>query len=169
MIQIVGALLVICGCAGVGYALSYHLRREEKSLEELQQCLDWMICEMNYQMPPLSHLFRGAAGTCKGVLSQFMECFAQELEHHTFPNVNECMERTLSTMTNIPEKTVANLKTLGTSLGQFDLDGQLDRLQACSALCKQDLARMKLDQDVRIRNNQTLSICAGVVLVIILL
>lgn len=166
-IKILGAFLIIAGSAGVGYALSRNCRREEQALGELVRCLEWMICEMNYRMPPLASLFRGAADVCKGAVSQTMGQFAYELERQLTPNVDACMYAAIAAVPNLPEKTAEHLRSLGTSLGQFDLEGQIDRLQAASVLCKQDLQRMSNGRETRLRNYQTLGICAGVALVII--
>ena len=167
--KIIGAFLIISGCAGVGFALSQNFRREEQALEALNQCLEWMICEMNYRMPPLASLFYGAANVCKGAVSQTMERFAQELEHQLTPDIGLCMQAAISAVPNLPEKAAEHFLSLGTSLGQFDLEGQIDRLEAASAKCKQAMQRMNKGRDVRIRNYQTLGICAGVALVIIFL
>lgn len=166
-IRILGAFLIIVGCTGVGYALSRNYRREEQAMEELVQCLEWMICEMGYRMPPLASLFRGAANVCKGVVSETMEQLAYELEQQLTPNVGACMYAAIAAVPNLPEKPANHLRSLGTSLGQFDLEGQINRLEAAAALCKQDLQRMSSGREARLRNYQTLGICAGVALVII--
>lgn len=166
-IRILGAFLIMSGCTGVGYAMSRSFRREEQEMEDLVKCLEWMICEMNYRMPPLASLFRAAADMCNGTVSQTMERFAQELEQQLTPNAGICMQVAIAAVPNLPEKVAGHLRSLGTSLGQFDVEGQLDRLEAASVLCKQDLRHMSSGRDTRIRNYQTLGICAGVVLVII--
>lgn len=166
-IRILGALLILGGCTGVGFALSRNYRREEQAMEELLQCLEWMICEMSYRMPPLALLFRGASGMCKGKVSQVMERFAYELEQQITPNVCVCMNAAIATVPNLPEKPAEHLRMLGTSLGQFDLQGQIERLESASTLCKQDLQRISNGREERIRNYQTFGICAGVILVII--
>ena len=168
-IKILGAILIIAGCAGVGYSLARNYRREEQAMGELVQCLDWMICEMNYRMPPLAALFRGASDVSKGPISQALGKMAFELEQQLTPNVEACMHAAIAAVPNLPEKPADHLRSLGTSLGQFDLEGQIDRLQAASVLCKQDLQSMGSGRETRLRNYQTLGICAGVALVIILL
>lgn len=168
-IRILGAILIISGCTGVGYALSRNYRREERAMEDLVQCLEWMMCEMNYRMPPLAALFRGAAEVCKGTVSQTMGQMAYELEQQLTPNIGACMHAAIAAVPNLPEKPGDHLRALGTSLGHFDLEGQIDRLQAASILCKQELKRMSNERETRLRNYQTLGICAGVALVIILL
>lgn len=166
-IRVLGAFLIIAGCAGVGCALARNYRREEQAMGELVQCLEWMICEMNYRMPPLASLFRGAADVCKGAVSQTMRQLANELDQQLTPNVDACMYAAITAVPNLPERPAAHLRALGTSLGHFGLEGQINRLQAASVLCKQDLQRMSSGRETRLRNYQTLGICAGVALVII--
>lgn len=166
-IRILGALLIVSGCTGVGYAMSYCFRREEQAMEDLVKCLEWMVCEMNYRMPPLAALFLDAANMSKGTLSQTMERFAVELQQQVSPNPAICMYTAIAAVPTLPERVSAHLQTLATNLGYFDLEGQLDRLEAAVSMCRQDLHRMSSGKEIRMRNYQTLGLCAGVALVII--
>ena len=165
--KILGAFMTIAGCTAVGYALSQNLRREERAMGELVECLEWMICEMNYRMPALSSLFQGAANVCKGAVSKTLKRFAYELDQQANPCASVCMYAAVSAVSDLPERTAHHLCSLGTSLGQFDLDGQINRFEAASVLCRNELQKISSDRETRTRNYQTLSICAGVALVII--
>jgi hypothetical protein len=59
------------------------------------------------------------------------------------------------------------LQELGTSLGRFDLFGQLEALEAEEKSCKANLETIINGQDVRLRTCRTLGICCGAALVIL--
>jgi hypothetical protein len=79
------------------------------------------------------------------------------------------MESVLAQKGNLPPLTTVCLQRLGTSLGHFDLEGQLQGIEQVRQLCKGHLENLERSQDTRIRNYQTLSICAGAALAIILI
>jgi hypothetical protein len=57
---------------------------------------------------------------------------------------------------------------LGETLGRFDLQGQLRGLEAVKKNAEFELEQLRSNQDVRLRNYRTFSICAGAALVILL-
>lgn len=167
--KIIGALLIIFGCGGVGFSMCREHRQLERSLENLAGSLDLMVWELNYRMPPLGELCRTAANAGKGSVSIVLAKLADELEAQVMPDATACMMAALAAVPGIPTQTAEHFKTLGTSLGRFDLQGQIAGLEATAALCRRDLERLSRNRELRLRNYQTLGICAGVALVIILL
>lgn len=168
-LKILGAVLIITGCGGVGFAICMSYRREEQALEQLSQSIEWMIWELNYRMPPLAVLCRGAADAGQGAISQVLEQLALELDQQVTPDARTCMNVAIATVANLPEKAEKLLRILGTSLGRFDLQGQISGLEAVGELCKHDLQNMGNGRDMRMRNYQTLGLCAGAALVILFL
>ena len=60
------------------------------------------------------------------------------------------------------------LRLLGQTLGRFDLPGQLKGIKAVQESCRRELARLERNRDARLRSYQTLGLCAGAALVILL-
>lgn len=169
MMKIFGALLIVGGCTGVGFAVSGNYRRQERAMEELLRCFQWMSCELSYRTPPLAVLCRGASDSCQGAVSKVMFQFAYELDRQLTPDVSTCLQAALAAVPGLPETVEKHFMNLGTSLGRFDLQGQLAGLDAAMDRCKQDLDRLSGDREVRTRNYQTLGLCAGAALVIMFL
>ena len=61
------------------------------------------------------------------------------------------------------------LLELGRSLGNFDLNGQLRGIEAVRRQALEALQNSVKDRDQRIRSYQTLGLCAGAALAILLL
>ena len=61
------------------------------------------------------------------------------------------------------------LKALGRTLGRFDLDGQVQGIEAVRNEILTALEKLVKDQDARLRSYQTLGLCAGAALAILLL
>ena len=163
----IGALLVIAGCGGVGFTMAAAYKREEWTLRSLISALDFMACELQFRLTPLPALCRQAGKECKGVIGKVLTTLAWELESQISPDADSCMYAALARTENIPPETEKALRLLGTSLGRFDLEGQLKGLEQVRSHCRRELDRLSQDRDQRIRGYQTLGLCAGAALAIL--
>ena len=166
-IKMIGALLIIAGCGGIGFALCLNHKRQEEALTQLIHSLQWMRCELNYRMTPLPELCRGAAGAAKGIIGQFFETFALELEQQFTPDAITCMQAAIRSLPELPEVVSERLMTLGTSLGQFDLQGQLLAIESAQLQCQKDLTAFNQDKEIKLRNYRVIGLCAGIAMVLL--
>ncbi len=166
-IKIIGAILVIGGCGSFGFILAAAHKRQVRFLSALLSAIAFMECEIQYKLTPLPDLCRLTADVCSGILKKLFLSFAKELDSQISPDVAKCMHAAIAQHPEIPETTKSVLRLLSTAIGQFNLEGQLKGLAAVEAQCKNDLQKLTNNQDVRIRNYQTLGLCAGAAVVIL--
>ena len=166
-IKWMGALLIMSGCASVGFAMAGTYRREERMLRQLTAALDYMACELQYRMTPLPELCSQAAGEYSGSVGQVLGRLSWELSRRSSPDVEGCMKTALAEVGSIPGKTREAFRILGASLGRFDLDGQLKGLENVRSCCRRELDRLSCDREERLRSYQTLGICTGAALAIL--
>ncbi len=167
--KILGAVLIIAGCFGVSLGMCRSIRREQRALEELLSALEWMVWELNDQMPPLAQLCRGASEQCGGPVARVLDHLALELEGQVVPDAAACMAAAISSVSSLPPLTAQQLLLLGKNLGRFDLQGQLAGLESAASRCHLCLDNLRADSSTKLRSYQTLGICAGVALVILFL
>lgn len=165
----IGAILIVIGSGGFGFSMASEHRSQEKSLRKLISVLDFMACELQFRMTPLPDLCTAAAGEVNGNLGRLLETLALELENTQTDNVAGAMDMALSSVRELPSKTRDNLQLLGRSMGRFDLTGQLSALESVRAACRRDLEGFSANRDLRLRNYQTLGLCAGAALAILLI
>lgn len=165
----IGAVLIVAGCGSFGFSMCAEHRREEKSLRKLIAQLDYMACELQYHMTPIPELCAAAAQQVTGPLRQVFSSLSGILEASVTADVSGAMEEALRSAGELPGKTRDNLLTLGRSMGRFDLTGQLNALESVRSGCRRDLEGFTANRDVRLRNYQTLGLCAGAALAIILI
>lgn len=164
----IGAILIVTGCAGFGLSLSAAHRREENCLRSLMAALDYMVCELHFRAPALPELCRGAAKISGRGVGQVFSALAAELETSSAADVGHCMNIALENG-DLPPKARDQLQILGTSLGRFDMEGQMKSLESVRASCRRTLDSLTADRDSRLRNYQTLSLCTGAALAILLI
>lgn len=169
MMKWLGALLIIGGGGMFGFSLAAAHKREEKALLSLISALDYMQCELQYRQAPLPELCRLAGSQNKNHIGQVLLMLARELECQISPDVECCMEAALQSDFNLPSRSRIAFETLGQSLGRFDLDGQVQGLESVRAFCRAELEKLGKDRDVRLRSYQTLGLCAGAALAILMI
>lgn len=164
----IGAVLIVAASACFGFSLSGTHRREEQSLRILIGALDYMSSELHFRAPSLPELCRGAAGAGgKGIDRVFLR-LTQLLEESNASDVSLCMESALQEV-DLPLASRENLHLLGKSLGHFDLEGQLKGLDSVRTAARRDLDKLTQNREQRLRNYQTLSVCGGAALAILLI
>ena len=167
MLKWIGAVLIIFGCGGFGFSLAAAHRREEKSLQQMISGLDFMQCELQYHLTPLPELCRQTARQLSGSVQALFLNLANELDNQICPDAAHCMAAALYQTENLSAHCREAARNLGKTMGQFDLEGQLTGLEAVRGQCRVRLAELTNGREVRLRNYQTLGLCAGAALVIL--
>lgn len=168
MVKILGACCIFVGCGSFGFAMASASRREETELRRLIAALEFMSCELSYRMTPLSTLCRLAARDSGGTVRWFLNELSQALERQTEPDVQTCIRELL---VMLPPSKYLNrqLRELGTTLGRFDLPGQLRGLENAIRSTEEALRAMRDGAADRRRSYQTLGLCAGAAMAILFL
>lgn len=165
--KIIGACLILAGCGGFGFAMTASYKREEAALRQLVAALDYMQCELQYRLTPLPDLCRQAGNLGKNTVCKFFMLLSGELEQQITPDVSTCIQLALDGAGFLPEKTCKALKMLGTTLGRFDVEGQVLGLESVRSFCRSELNQLAHNRDTRLRSYQTLGLCAGAALAIL--
>lgn len=168
IIKWIGVMLIISGSGAIGLFMASKHQKEINNMRLMIRSLNHMSCELQYRLTPLPDLCRSAANEITGPIKSVLLDLATELDHQIFPDVSACMESVLYDKSYLPELTLQCLRQLGASLGKFDLEGQLLGIDAVRTVCKGHMDMLEKNKEIRIRNYQTLSLCAGAALAIIL-
>ena len=166
--KILGIIFIVTGCGGFGFLIAGAHRNSSKQLQQLIRILNTMECELRYRMTPLPELCRISAEICAGKLQVVFLRLAERLDHNSAVNVSQCMLQIISQMSAMPKQVEQVLGMLGDCLGRFDLEGQLKGILYVRSTCEDLLRNSMLNQDIRIHSYQTLAICAGAALAILL-
>ena len=169
IIKLFGVILTVLGCGSVGVQIAANYRSEEKALQNLQKILDFMDCELQYRLTPLPQLCRQAGNIYKQTPGRVFSELAAEMESQISPDLACCMSAVLQKNRDVPPLTRNILSNLGVLIGKFDLNGQLQGLNSARADCKRHLDALRNNRDSRLRSYQTLGLCAGAALAILLI
>lgn len=169
MLKIFGVVMTVLGCGCVGFQIAANYKREERALQQLSRILEYMECELQYRLTSLPELCRQVSRTYKQIPGSVFRDLAAEMEAQISPDVSCCMNAVLRKYKNLPPITRNVLETLGMSIGRFDVCGQLKGFSSANALCKRNMLTLSEGRDTRLRSYQTLGLCAGAALAILLI
>ncbi len=164
-----GAILIVTGCGGYGFSMAAAQRREERELRDLISALEIMQWDLKYRLTPLPELSRLAAKGAGGRVAGVLHRFSRELDGNSMPEADRCMCTALRAESMLSGAVSEALRKLGTVLGRFDLEGQLSGIESVCELCRGKLQALTENQDNRLRSYQTLGLCAGAALAIVLI
>ena len=168
MLRLIGAGLIIASCGAFGFGMAAQYRREISVLRQFMSSLEFMQQEMAYHLSPLPELCRMAAGETKGILRVVFMNLYRELKWQQLPDAGSCMYAAIQRSGEMPARVRRLLVQLGQTLGRFDLSGQLQGIRAVQKRCEETLEMIRKNRDERLRSYQTLGVCAGAALAIIL-
>lgn len=168
-LKILGIIMVVAACGSVGFRIAAGHRAEENSLRSLIGILDYMECELRFYLTPLPRLCRTVATQFPCVPGKFFATLASEIDAQTSPDVELCVTNALRKYNDLPSITKKSIEIFGKTAGRFDLEGQLKGLDAVRNECKRNLDILGNNREMRLRSYQTLGLCAGAALAILLI
>lgn len=169
ILKYIGAVLIFASCGTVGFITAANCRKEERNLSELLRILDNMQCELEYRLTPLPQICCRIAEDATGCLKDVFAALSRELEDQIAPDAATCMKAAVASVRDIPISVKNALLELGSSLGKYDLDGQISEIYAIKQRCSALLEHIQTNQDVRLRSYKTLGLCIGAGLAILFL
>lgn len=166
-LQWIGAVFIIGSCGGCGFSMASYYRREEQLLTGLKKTIQTVQWELQYRLTPLPDLIRLCSGNSGLQTKKILIRFSDNLDNHSFPDVNSCMHDALYDAENLPDSVIGILNMLGESLGRFDLSGQLNGLKSLESECDRKLFILREGNISRLRSYRVLGICAGIALAVL--
>ena len=167
ILKLMGTVFVVAGCGGIGFWIAVNYRREEANLWQLIGILDYMECELQYRMTPMTALCQQISKVFSGAVGNIFSELGNEMEAQVFPDLAACMSAVVANSRKLTRLTQEELLLLGRSAGRFDLEGQLKGIDAVRQDCKRQMESLSNNRDSRLRSYQTLGLCAGAALAIL--
>ena len=164
-----GALLIFAGCSGVGIYMAIQYCKEVRELKQLIGALDFMSSELQYRLTPLPDLCHSVSKECAGKLRTFFATLSEELDKQIKPEIKSCVRSAIQKADQFSVNMKDLLLQLGSSLGRFDLSGQIQAIDSVRQESRKLLQQMEEGKLTRVRSYQTLGICAGAAIVVILI
>ena len=167
-IKWIGAIFIVLGCGGFGFSIASAHRKEERMMRQMLHALQIMEWELQYRLTSLPEICIVAGKETDGILRRIFLSLSDELAGKTAPEASACLSGVLRGYKDLPVKLRKIFRHLGSVLGRYDLEGQLQGIHAVLEEISLQLKDCGRERDQRLRSYQTLGLCAGMALAIIL-
>lgn len=169
MIRLLGAALLACGSAALGFGAVGRLDGRVDDLRGLMSGVELMERELGWNLSPLPQQLRRAAGETQGRPAQFFSLCAQGAEHLNGRPFHQVWREAAEACQMRLERTdLELLEGLGGVLGRYDGDSQRRALSAAAQRLEEQLAQA-VEQRGRLgRVYGVLGLTAGAFLMILL-
>ena len=156
-------------CGGAGFYYSVEQRIEEHMIRQMIKAIEIMECEISYRLSTLTELCVAAANETEGTVSSLLRKFSELLIKQETTDIKRCMELAVETQKCLPCRIKHLTLQFAGSLGKFDIDGQLIGLESAKGSCERQLKELTANKQIRQRGYQTLGLCAGAAIIILLI
>lgn len=167
--RILGGLLLILGSIKIGCILIGKYRKEVQMLQQIDRMISNICCDLQFRMAPLPQLIRTETGVLHPQLKKLYLSFAEELEAQISPNALCCLDKAFIHHPDVPDNVKSIIIEMGRAFGRFDLDGQIKSLAAVKIDCERALDKLLQREAGYMKCCKAYSLCAGVLLALILL
>ena len=167
MLRLLGAALVTLSASLVGFGFARGVRRQCAQLEGLLWALDFMQSELSSRLTPLPQLFSALSACRQKDVALFFEAAGRALSVPPGCTVPVSFKRGFQASPG--QEAVQTLYGLSMGLGRFDLESQLAAIERAKGSITSVLLQLQAQKRARCRSYETIGICAGLALAVILL
>lgn len=168
-IRMLGAIVLCLGASGIGFSASRTVRRTVKTMQQLKLALEMMRCEISYTLTPIARICRIAASGSEGEVHILFERLAAVFSG-TYPEQDGwAKELIAATLHSVPPEVAETMAELIASFGRFGVSEQLRLIDLTLEKVQAALAQLDTDKKQRCRCYETLGICAGLAIAVLVL
>ena len=164
----IGAGLVFAGCTGAGFLKASAYRREERLLADTYRLLEQMENELSFRVSDV-YILCDLSRNFSKELASFYDAVKENLLNQSADTVSDAMEIVCREGNSLPQSVYEMQFLLGQTLGQYDLEGQLREISSVKEICRQKLTALQDNREDKLKSYQTLGLCAGAALALMLL
>lgn len=170
IIKIIGCLMIISSCAGMGLYFSSELKNRIKDLKDLKKILYLLRGDIRYANTPLPEAVQALSIRHGGRYKKFLATIAeklQELGGMSFYAIwKEGIDKELEE-TSLSKKDLETLKQLGENLGYLDKDMQINTLDLYISQIEEEINELSRNVKEKSYLYNSLGIMGGIFITII--
>lgn len=165
--RLAGIVFIMVSAISVGARVAAILRKRCTHMRQLLRALQLLKNELLFAVVPLPKAFSIMSASAEGSLSMLFRDVSQRMEENRWMSPKTAMEKSLDTYPDDVSGDI--LLELSGKLGKYDLDAQVMSIDFAMERTQKLLNCMEEERSVKSKTYKTLSICAGMAIVILLL
>ena len=170
MLKILGALMLLCGCTGIGLLQVKHMDKRIRTLQSIVCALEVMEQELSFRIPLLQEMLTAAVQVTKGSTKMFFTSCKNELNKgFNKPFCEIWSQMAHEQLSALRERDFDPILALGGVLGRYDSEGQLQAIARTRKALEQEYLNAATERSNKGKVYRVVSTTAGVFLLILLL
>ena len=165
--KLAGIVFIVTSAGSVGFRIAASLRKRCIMLRQLLQALQLLRNEIAFCGTPLPQAFALMAASCNGVLEKIFTAVAKEMDKQHWVTPLAAMEHGVHEGKEVLVEPI--LLELAAKLGKYDLDAQLQAIETARHRTEELLFQMEQERSNKSRTYETLGVCAGLAVAILLI
>lgn len=165
--KLAGMIVIITAAGSVGFRISAQLKSKCRLLETLLRLLGMMKQEICVYATPLAQVFGLLATASDGILERVFSATAKEMNRQPWSTPHRAMTQALEHERE--ELLNQVLLPLCMQLGKYDWDAQRLAVEAAEQQTLALLHQLEQERSLKSKTYQTLGICAGLAVSVLLL
>lgn len=169
--RIAGVIFIVASAGIMGFRVALALRRRCELLRRLMAALQLMKNEIAFCGTPLPQTFALMAASCDGALEQLFSHIAKDMDKRRWLTPLAAMQQALPTVPELPkgDRVSLILLELAGKLGRYDLESQRQGIDMALAQLEEECRTAERERSVKGKTYETLGVCAGLAVAILLL
>lgn len=169
--KVAGVIFIVASATSMGVRVAWSLRRRCTLLQQLMAALQLMKNEISFCGTPLPQTFALMAAACDGPLERLFSRIARDMDKRRWLTPMAAMEQALKDVPELPQGDRISLILLELSgkLGKYDLDSQRQGIDLALVQLEEERQKAEREKSVKGRTYETLGVCAGLAMAILLL
>ena len=171
MIKLLGAALIVTASAAAGFGFARAICVQLRQMDALLGALEIMKSEMEYRLTPLGALCAALSYGDEPETAAFFGACAAQMEADRCLPPQLAIQRAMEQAQGLKwsARTRETVRNLAFSLGKFDLGGQVRAIELAQERLRAELAEVQAGSRARCRSYETIGICAGLALAVVLI
>lgn len=169
--RIVGVIFIVASAGVMGFRVALAMRRRCEMLRQLMAALQLMKNEIAFCGTPLPKAFALMAASCEGPLERLFSQIAKDMDKRRWLTPLAAMQQALKTVPELPQgdRVSMILLELAGKLGKYDLESQRQGIEMALTQLEEERRTAEKERSVKSKTYETLGICAGLAVAILLL
>jgi len=166
-VKVLGIVFIMMSAVSSGFQVSFGLKKRCIHLRHLLQALRLLKNELLHTTTTLPKLFLFLSKSVQGAVGEMFADISKQMDDNRWMSPRTAMERTLQ---KYPDDVSGEiLLELASNMGKYDIEAQADGIDIAVDRIEQLLSEMEKERSMKSKTYKTLSICAGLATVILLL
>ena len=165
--KIIGIVFIMASAITSGFRVSTVLKKRCAYLRHLMHALQMLKNELLFSAKPLPKVFSVLSKAAQGSVGELFSELSSQMENNRWMTLKTAMERTLANYVDDPSDEI--MLGLASDMSSYDLDAQIRAIDMAVIRVQHLLGEMESECGVKSKTYKTLSICAGLATVILLL